>query len=584
MQYNKGSNNTEHKSFRMPGWITIAIVLVIGALALGQAVMGGDTVDYDRFIRDHEAIDITELKNRGNGCLDRGQNDSAMAWYRMAEARPIERLSAADKKALCAVLNNIGYCYYFNSHDYITAYSYFLKAQALADKIGFDDMRGCLDLNFSNIHWSLRDFDATQECLLSAIPAAAEAKDYSVLVISMNNLLNVKTVLGQYDDISDMARIFRSTPLKGIELADYVDHLLRAYERVCQGRYAEARMDVEKARSLINTRINTSSYQDACLMMLAEIARLEGRYSDALDIHGSAEHLSKQNDGPPEDLVDNIYARARVYRDMERPDLVDREMLAYYRICYENFGAKAAGVIHDLKSRMAIEESNEQLRNEVRHRQTIITVSVMVTIAMLIVIGLLVWVWRKNVRERQLLDALYQRALANAAQPDAEPTSGASQTADTCQEETAEEPPADTEERLLVQRAAAMLEDSPEALQTSFTIDRLAELLGVSVRRVSQAINGIGGKNFATMLAERRVREACRRIADVDTYGRYTLTAIAESVGFQSRTNFSSVFKRTTGLTPTEFQRAARRRAAADQLDQAPSERTATTPSVEEID
>ena len=38
----------------------------------------------------------------------------------------------------------------------------------------------------------------------------------------------------------------------------------------------------------------------------------------------------------------------------------------------------------------------------------------------------------------------------------------------------------------------------------------------------------------------------------------YTIEAIAEEVGFKSRTSFANLFKKSTGLTPTDYWKMAR--------------------------
>ena len=41
-------------------------------------------------------------------------------------------------------------------------------------------------------------------------------------------------------------------------------------------------------------------------------------------------------------------------------------------------------------------------------------------------------------------------------------------------------------------------------------------------------------------------------------YGGLTIEAIGQSLGFKSRTNFTAIFKRFTGMTPAAYQRMAR--------------------------
>lgn len=99
------------------------------------------------------------------------------------------------------------------------------------------------------------------------------------------------------------------------------------------------------------------------------------------------------------------------------------------------------------------------------------------------------------------------------------------------------------------------MENSQEIYNSDFSLTTLAEALGEKEAHISQVLNEYLGKNFRTFLNECRIREASRRLIDRNGYGRYSIEAIAESIGFKSRTNFISVFKQFTGLTPSEYRR-----------------------------
>ncbi len=77
-------------------------------------------------------------------------------------------------------------------------------------------------------------------------------------------------------------------------------------------------------------------------------------------------------------------------------------------------------------------------------------------------------------------------------------------------------------------------------------------------RYVSQVINESTNKNFNTLLNEYRIREACKRLTDFDTYGQMTNETIAEGLGYKSRSHFIRTFKKMTGLTPSQYQKIAR--------------------------
>lgn len=53
--------------------------------------------------------------------------------------------------------------------------------------------------------------------------------------------------------------------------------------------------------------------------------------------------------------------------------------------------------------------------------------------------------------------------------------------------------------------------------------------------------------------------EAMRRFDDAERYGNYSIEGVAESVGFRSRSTFSTWFKRFTGLGAAEYRRLGSR-------------------------
>ncbi len=114
----------------------------------------------------------------------------------------------------------------------------------------------------------------------------------------------------------------------------------------------------------------------------------------------------------------------------------------------------------------------------------------------------------------------------------------------------------------LISEISNVMEHTEEYCSDSFTLDRLAELVGSNTKYVSQAINGSFGKNFSNYVNEYRIRKACLRLADFDRFGTYTISAIGQSVGFKSNTTFTAVFRKLTGMTPSVYQKIGRQERA----------------------
>jgi len=79
----------------------------------------------------------------------------------------------------------------------------------------------------------------------------------------------------------------------------------------------------------------------------------------------------------------------------------------------------------------------------------------------------------------------------------------------------------------------------------------LAAQAGLSVEAFIRWFKAATGRTPAAFVAERRIREACRRLAFSDD----SIEQVAEAVGFANRHHFSRVFKQHAGCGPAQFRR-----------------------------
>jgi AraC-like DNA-binding protein len=109
---------------------------------------------------------------------------------------------------------------------------------------------------------------------------------------------------------------------------------------------------------------------------------------------------------------------------------------------------------------------------------------------------------------------------------------------------------------LLQKLKQTMLSEKP-FLKSEFSLPDLAQQLGTSVHTLSQTINVGLGKNFFEMVAEYRVSEAKKLLIEQPNI---KVEEIAEQVGYNSKSSFNTMFKKLTGLTPSEFRSAKKQR------------------------
>jgi len=92
--------------------------------------------------------------------------------------------------------------------------------------------------------------------------------------------------------------------------------------------------------------------------------------------------------------------------------------------------------------------------------------------------------------------------------------------------------------------------------EEGLTVARLAERVGVPEHRLRKIINqGLGYRNFAAFLNERRITEA-KFWLETPENGHTPVSGLAFDLGFASLGPFNRAFKEVTNQTPTEYRRA----------------------------
>jgi AraC-like DNA-binding protein len=89
------------------------------------------------------------------------------------------------------------------------------------------------------------------------------------------------------------------------------------------------------------------------------------------------------------------------------------------------------------------------------------------------------------------------------------------------------------------------------------TLVELSQRLKVHPNILSQVINSLEHKNFYDYINDQRVEEF-KAIAGLPQNQKYTLLALALECGFNSKTTFNRHFKKSTGLSPSDYLKSIR--------------------------
>jgi AraC-like DNA-binding protein len=91
-------------------------------------------------------------------------------------------------------------------------------------------------------------------------------------------------------------------------------------------------------------------------------------------------------------------------------------------------------------------------------------------------------------------------------------------------------------------------------LAPELTLDQLASQLSLKPRVLSQTINDRLGQNFYDFINRYRIQEASRLLTNPKDR-KITILEVLYEVGFNSKSSFNTLFKKYTGLTPSEFKK-----------------------------
>lgn len=112
--------------------------------------------------------------------------------------------------------------------------------------------------------------------------------------------------------------------------------------------------------------------------------------------------------------------------------------------------------------------------------------------------------------------------------------------------------PLNRDEEAFVHKLLAHMKNSKPFLNPDITLARLSEEIGVSPEYLSGVINGRLNMNFFDFVNHHRIEEfktLCREPKNHNL----TLISLAYDCGFNSKATFNRVFKKSVGITPSEY-------------------------------
>lgn len=498
--------------------------------------------DYDSLSR----LSSEQLMTSGRVYFEQRQASKSLACFTIVAERFDESMDTKDLRMSIRAINNIGCVYKYFYFDYAQAYENFTRAVDLCESYHCDEFIPVVLVNLGDL---LNDYgvkyvsqpmaDQAMRIFERCVDEAMKSKNWEVLTTAFFNLSNQNFDLA----LDKFEVIFSSEIAEDTPDLQYVRLQYRGIEHTQKGQYDEALKCFFEQLSVVNARWEPERDTLSTLMSIAHVYKQKKDLGHAVDYLQKALLLSEQyhiddHSAGICQLLSEYYrlmGNEALEREYHLRYLEKNEMIHIHRLA--SIGELT--YVHELKKE---QQRARVLAVRQKRQQYALLTGGFVLLVVLVSAGLL---WRKNrellARNKSLFEKTQQVMRVEEEQQKLRHTTTQS-----------------TENReSLILRIQEVLDAPEQICQHDFTVARLAKLVESNTTYVSQAINEKYGMAFSNVLGTYRVREACRRMNDVDHYGHVTIEAIATGVGFKSRTAFANAFKRETGLTPSEYLRMA---------------------------
>ncbi len=509
--------------------------------------------------------------------------DSALVCYTVLANRYLEgKHTKDDIKYAIKAMTSLGGMYMSFYYDYHKSYEYLLQAQQLAEDNPGLAGSARIYLALANVI-VMNESDggdvssSTVEMLKRAFYVGIDENDSRSITLALSNLVSTQLNHNDIPGFDDEVDRFRDMNL------DIDPEHKKSIILKCEAAQACSRHDYATAGDLL-LQASKCSWDDvlisrnklSSMLDAGKMYRRARLFDKAESVFDQALMLAKQNDS--KDFIKTVYGElSNLYHDMGDTAQEEHFELIYWR-CRDSLmnqshlaDAKDVKFWHDLnRVNNEVERLNE--------RQRLHVMLLFITLLVVAIITYLLYrLWKSYKRVQQSHYQLYlkneallsqenenQRQIETLRIKNSELETAVQQTQGSNETRhgktkylSSQMNESDAQE--IFERIQEIMAHTDKIFEQGFTLNDLAELMGLRLHYVSQAINEIYGNNFNTLLNQFRIKEACLRLTDHENYGNVTIEAIGNSVGFKSRANFSVLFKQSTGLSPSEYRKMARK-------------------------
>lgn len=523
----------------------LSIIVSTLILGIGVAALTGSHASVSSSGR--HGVSMKELMTEAKTLAAMGKQDSAMLVYsRMAGHYGEEWLSEEDKRLALNAMGRLGYIYLARFSDYTKSYEYLMRALTESERLGFkdnivyDDIAMAILYRYEDIHNNEgKHTDAVFHLLRKAFNIALEIKDYRRATYAAANMATFASGTGTIGKVR--------AELAEFSAMDIPDSMAVPVKALCKGIACLDAGEHDKAMAhFLVIRNHNDGDLELYYSNMADACNKAGDMRKAVAYMDSLKALNvEQHDLHGEMQACNILYGYHTSMGNKEEAMANR--MEYFEVREKIHSLNSDANIKYLQIGRQLEQTRSALdkatTSDTFHSKLLSVCAILFAASMLLIVVMLIRHSRQRRHDKDISTVTTQPIDTEKEEAKNTKYSGSRLSED-------------EKDGIFLKIRHVML-DTTLICQTEFSLNALAVAVGERPRHVSQVINEKAGMNFHSFLNEYRMKEACRRISDVANYGHLSIGGIGDSVGIKSRSQFTKVFKRFVGMSPSEYSRRA---------------------------
>jgi AraC-like DNA-binding protein len=310
-----------------------------------------------------------------------------------------------------------------------------------------------------------------------------------------------------------------------------------AYLSILQGNLEDAERWCELARLKNESRIfpnHLDNYRVA--IIAASIAESKKQFTQEDEFLLQAEMIASENH-----MIDNLKSifYSKSYNYAEKGDYKSAHRLMIQvdslnkLLPYELISERLA--VLDLEDRISSEKKTVKITKEklkLKQQQQYLLILIIFIVSTALVGIFILW---NNIRKKQVILIKQNLELAKQEQ----------------KRLSTDQVEKDVDLELIFE-LEKLIFDKKLYTSPQLTLDKLARKLNTNRTYLSEAINSHYKMNYSSWIALIRMREARKLLVDAN-FNHFSIEGISKLVGFSSISSFNALFKKFSGLTPSQF-------------------------------